>query len=408
MAVSRPFLLALIGIALLGATVLAVRNAPPSTDGGVAATPETPAQPAAPSPQLSPQEALEAALSTNPGSARFQVEASLKAAGQSGTLELSGATDDSAKDPRVAIDVKVDALGTDVQGGFVTTGGEAWFTRGDTGYLVPPEVWDGLRRQQTGAVPAPALPFDPPTWVKDVKDEGSETIDGVETQHVSASLDARAVLRDLGQALPANAAAQMQNSIKRAEFDVWVGSKDRILRRLTADVELAVRDSAPITVALDVELSDVGRPQQVERPAKVVKELPGGEFGAFMRGVLQGSSAVTGGDPAAVSAGLRTGNNPEKLQRALRDKRKVALLFVNGRGVDDRIVQDSLRAVQRDTRALTLTDSVLNVDRYGSMVESLGVSQTPSIVLIDRDGKARLVEGYVDAESLVQVVADAR
>jgi hypothetical protein len=29
-------------------------------------------------------------------------------------------------------------------------------------------------------------------------------------------------------------------------------------------------------------------------------------------------------------------------------------------------------------------------------------------VLIDRNGKASLVEGYVDTESLVQVVADAR
>ena len=64
--------------------------------------------------------------------------------------------------------------------------------------------------------------------------------------------------------------------------------------------------------------------------------------------------------------------------------------------------------MRRDTKALTLTDSVLNADRYGSLVESLGVTQTPSIVLIDRNGKARLVEGYVDAESLVQVIADAR
>ena len=58
-------------------------------------------------------------------------------------------------------------------------------------------------------------------------------------------------------------------------------------------------------------------------------------------------------------------------------------------------------------RRSRLTDSVLNADRYGSLVEDLGVTRPP-IVLIDRNGKARLVEGYVDAESLVQVVADAR
>jgi hypothetical protein len=155
-------------------------------------------------------------------------------------------------------------------------------------------------------------------------------------------------------------------------------------------------------------LSDVGRPQRIERPAEVSKQLPGGQYGAFMRTLLQSSSAATGGDPGAVSAGLRAGNNPQRLQRALREHRKVVLLFTNARGLDDRIVERSLRAVSRDTRALTLTDAVTSVDRYGSLVENLGVSQTPSIVLIDRNGKARLVEGYVDAESLVQVVADAR
>jgi len=34
--------------------------------------------------------------------------------------------------------------------------------------------------------------------------------------------------------------------------------------------------------------------------------------------------------------------------------------------------------------------------------------RTPSIVVIDRGGQARLIEGYVDAETLAQVVADAR
>ncbi|MEA2178630.1 MAG: hypothetical protein QOG77_1927, partial [Solirubrobacteraceae bacterium] len=49
-----------------------------------------------------------------------------------------------------------------------------------------------------------------------------------------------------------------------------------------------------------------------------------------------------------------------------------------------------------------------NVDRYGRLLENLGVSQAPAIVVIGRSGKARLVEGYVDGPSLAQVVADAR
>lgn len=434
MAVSRPFLLALVGIVLLAATVFAVQNASQQTGAGAASSPATPAQPAQPAATLSSGDALAAAFSTAPGSARFDLEASLRAEGRTGTLELSGAADDSAKDPRVELDLRVDALGTELQGGFVTTGGEAWFTRGDTGYLVPQEIWDGLRASGTAApaaaadpavAPDPAanplqqLPFDPAKWVKDVKDEGTQAIDGVETRHVSASIDAGAAVRDVldvvrrqggaqAASLPPGTAEQVQDSVKRADFDVWVGTEDRVLRRLTADVELAVPGSGPVELALDLELSDVGRPQQIEPPAEVSEQLPGGEFGVFMRTLLEGSSVATGGDPAAVSARLDSGNNPRKLQRALREHRKVVLLFTNSRGLDDRIVERSLDSVREDTRALVLADEVVNVDRYGSLVESLGVSQTPSIVLIDRNGKARLVEGYVDAGSLVQVVTDAR
>ena len=56
--------------------------------------------------------------------------------------------------------------------------------------------------------------------------------------------------------------------------------------------------SGQVEVALDVELSDAGRPRQIERPAKVVEERPGRRVRAFMRTALQASSA-SGGDARA-------------------------------------------------------------------------------------------------------------
>jgi hypothetical protein len=55
-----------------------------------------------------------------------------------------------------------------------------------------------------------------------------------------------------------------------------------------------------------------------------------------------------------------------------------------------------------------LTDRVDAVERYGKLVEDLGVSQTPSVVLIDSAGNARLIEGFIDTSSLTQAVADTR
>ncbi len=57
--------------------------------------------------------------------------------------------------------------------------------------------------------------------------------------------------------------------------------------------------------------------------------------------------AVTRGP---VATPRRAGNQPQRLQRALRDHRKVVLLFLNTRGLDDRIVEDSLGAVRREHR----------------------------------------------------------
>ena len=55
-----------------------------------------------------------------------------------------------------------------------------------------------------------------------------------------------------------------------------------------------------------------------------------------------------------------------------------------------------------------LTDHVDAVDRYGKLVEDLGVSQTPVGRAHRSPGEARLIEGYVDTDTLTQAVADAR
>ncbi len=45
---------------------------------------------------------------------------------------------------------------------------------------------------------------------------------------------------------------------------------------------------------------------------------------------------------------------------------------------------------------------------YGSLVNDLGVSQSPSVVVIDRDLKGTVLTGYVDTVAINQVIADAR
>ena len=102
-------------------------------------------------------------------------------------------------------------------------------------------------------------------------------------------------------------------------------------------------------------------------------------------------------------------NSDKKAERAVAAHKKVVIFFQNPRALDDKAVAVSVRSLDRRTsKVVVLKDDLRNVDRYGKLLENLGVTQAPAIVIIGRSGKATLYEGYVDADSLVQVVADAR
>jgi hypothetical protein len=426
MSISRPFLLALLGAALFGATLLAIQNARNRTADApvpVVQQDEAPQQAPQPAAQLSPQEALKAAFSTDVKSARFDGKVSLSAQRQSGSLAVAGAYQGGARGelPLFEVDVKLQGGGEKLDAGFVSTGKKGWVTQGEVGYELPGASWEALTkvvRERAGSKPV-QLPFDPSRWVKDANSAGSERIDGVVTEHVSASVDAPAALRDVMKlaeqtgrlprgALPPGLVETVDKAVQRADFDVYVGREDRILRRLTARLEIAPQNQGVIKLAAVFNLSDVNEPQSIQAPAKVREGLPGGELGEITRGLLQGLSPTSRADRRARKARAVSRNARLKATRALADHRKVVILFKHPKGLDDRAVAAAVRAVDRSSEAVIVTDDVANVDRYGSLVEDLGISQTPAVVVVDRRGRASLVEGFVDAGSLAQVVADAR
>jgi hypothetical protein len=432
MAISRPFLLALLGAVLLGATFFAVQSARDSAgdDAAPAAQQVQPAeQAAAPSapavPAASPEELLKTAFQGGDvKSTAFDATISASGDDSRGRLELSGAFERGAANdvPDVAIDFELAADGERAEGGFVSLGDEAFFTRGDTGWRVPDEAWTPLvEAVASGAGAQPqniALPFDPQTWIRDVESQGTETLDGVETTHISASVDVKRVFEDVAgiarqSGAPVPSARDAARTVKQAEFELWVGNEDRVLRRLSADIVFATprelrgpNDSARSQISFDLNLSGVNQPQDIEAPANVRQGMPGGELGELAQGFVTGVSGFGGGEPVSLAA--LTSRNPQRAAKAVADGKKVVILFQNPDGLDDRAMRGVMRQLDARTRALVLTDDVQVVDRYGSMVEDLGVSQTPAVVLIDSRGAARLIEGYVDTDTLAQAVADAR
>ena len=407
MAISRPFLLALLGVVLLGATVLAVQNARETTDNDAApaAVQSDPAPAPAQTPaQTAPADSLRAAFDFGQiKSGRFSAVLVLGNGRETGKIALTGAFDPGTAQgvPDFKVNGRVSAGGQQVKGAFVSVGDKAYFVRGDTGWRVPAPLWAPVAEGKL------SLPVHPATWMRDAKSEGTETIAGVETEHVSARVDSQAVVNDLAQAARQNGGelpnrGALARALKRGEVDLWVGSDDHILRRFSMNVAFAGRGR----LELDVRLSDVNKPQQIEAPAQVRAGAPAGAAGSLAQGLANGIGDLTGAPTSSLK--VLTSPNPGRAARAVRDHKKVVIVFGNARALDDRAMLPVIRSVDRRTKAVVLIDDVAAVERYGKLVEDLGVSQTPSIVIIDRSGHARLLEGFTDADTLTQAVADAR
>jgi hypothetical protein len=76
---------------------------------------------------------------------------------------------------------------------------------------------------------------------------------------------------------------------------------------------------------------------------------------------------------------------------------------------DDRYVRNALRKTNRyDGDVVVKHVDISKLSTYGSLVNDLDVVQSPSVVVIDRELKGRVLTGYVDRISINQTIADAR
>jgi hypothetical protein len=425
MAISRPFLLALLGVALLGATVFAVSNARNASSDKASSATQQPASPAAPASEpaapTGPQQVLQGAFSFDAvKSASFNGRLAFNSNGKRNSIRTSGAFESTGATemPHAAVQVSLRVPRFNGSGGFVTTGDRAWLTKAGVGYAVPQAAWSKIvKARAKGSAPtknAPKLDVNPSSWLDNVKSEGTARMDGVQVTHVSADVNSARAIADVARTLdttariPANAEQRLAKGIKGGHLDVWVGD-DKIMRRASFDMSGKGTGGRRVDVKLDFALSRVNKPQTIERPRKVKAGLPSGTFGQFAAGFVAGLGNTVGVTAADLRLGVPVTNAHRKAERAVAQNKKVVIFFKNPRALDDQAVADSVRSLERHTtRVVVLTDDVRNADHYGSLLEDLQVNQAPAIVVIGHSGKASLIEGYVDANSLVQVVADAR
>jgi hypothetical protein len=287
----------------------------------------------------------------NIDSGSFDLSAKVEAEGdQGGTFEgtLEGPFQgQEAKLPQFELnaDIKLDTSAQDFSGsaGLTSTGEGAFVNFQDTDYQVPQELFDQfstsyeqLQRQsqaqgEEGNSLLQSLDIDPSSWLTDLSNEGTEDVDGTETVHISGQADVPKLVEDVkkiaenapnvGQEVTPQQLGQLDqltSVIKSADFDIYSGESDNLLRKLEANLELTPPTGTlgtPDSVTLQVTLtiSDVNEPQTISAPseaqplANLLQQLgiDQSQLRGALRGGLRAGGALpqSGGSQAAPSGG---------------------------------------------------------------------------------------------------------
>jgi hypothetical protein len=233
--------------------------------------------------------------------AKIQVKGGARSADRPVHIRATGPfSGNKGKLPSVDLELEIGSDGGQtVQTGLLTTGDRVFVRFQDVNYEEPASAVrkanDSLRRARGRRGSLSSLGLDPRSWLADAKESGEEKVAGVNVKHVSGTLDVGAVMSDLnefvkrsgsaiggatGQAKPTPLTGtdidKITRVIKNPTFDVYVGTDDEIVRRVSARVEITVpkRDRAAVgdleagSLEFSIEFRKVNTPQKIVAPAK--------------------------------------------------------------------------------------------------------------------------------------------
>ncbi len=172
--------------------------------------------------------------------------------------------------------------------GIISTGSQGWVKLGQRAFTLPDAQFKQLAGKDgasAGGLPGNlgTLGIDPRGWIRDVQDEGVETLEGTKVIHLSADVDVPGLVKDLDKLLSTaggtglNAIAGLPTgigkngaiakSVKSAGVDIWTGEQDHQLRRITIKLNLDTPAQQDGTVALDLAVTGLNESQPIGPPA---------------------------------------------------------------------------------------------------------------------------------------------
>ena len=198
--------------------------------------------------------------------------------------------------PSADIELRVGSGGGQtITSGVLTTGDRVFLKFQDVYYEQPQAQ---VRRTNRGLAKRKGRPtlgqlgLDPRSWLAEAKDEGDAEVAGVDTHHVSGTLDVVSLMRNLNKFVRRSASAlgsgsdtpapltgadirELSDAVKDPSFDVYVGKQDNLIRRVSGRIEFDIPEADQTglgglrggSIKFSVELRDVNGDQAIEAPA---------------------------------------------------------------------------------------------------------------------------------------------
>jgi hypothetical protein len=177
-------------------------------------------------------------------------------------------------------------------GGLIATGDRAFVNIQGTEYAVPQQLYDQFTstyaqlQSQNGASPQGGLlerlDIDMARWLTNLKNDGTEDVEGQETIHISGSAnvpqivdDLKKIAKDAGRSVgnvDLSQLDQLNNTLQSGDVDVNTGETDKQLRRLQLALNLKPPSGTPgapdsLRLEFQLNLADVNKPQTIRAPA---------------------------------------------------------------------------------------------------------------------------------------------
>jgi hypothetical protein len=263
------------------------------------------------------------------------------------TLSFGGPfqTRGAGKLPESNFTVSAQALGQNVALGIISTGTAGYVTFQGSSYQMPQATFQKLESSfaQLAATPGASsgsgtlgkLGIQPEHWLTNPTVVGNESIGGAQTTHIHAGVNVNALLTDLNTVLekasslgvsgasglksgiPAADRTKIASEVKNPSVDIWTGTSDKTIRRLTITLTLPVagKTSSELggltsaNIGLNMQYSNLNQPQMIKAPTTL---RPFSEFqsklNAFMQTIEEAAGGALGGSGSSSSSGSGAGS----------------------------------------------------------------------------------------------------